>query len=159
MNGIDVYTNWGGGLWLKCRTLTNFPHLEQKECRRRVTPVIGCAAACLILSLFLWLCAWPCFGCASTAAKDPTRCVLSGTPAPLPGPGSASNPEAMFAAICGQTHNQIRLITAHHLIRFNKTQTDFDTWDDSPVICRQVLDVSVPRAGERAAHVRIVGHF
>lgn len=153
MNSINVYTNWGGSLWLKCRTLTNLPHLKQRECRTRVTPVIldiGHVAACL--SVFLWLCAWPCFGCASTAAKDPTRCVLSGTPAPLPGPGSASNPEAMFAAICGQIHNQIRLLTAHDLIRCNKTQTDFapswwcylyarqqedfDTWDDSPIICR-----------------------
>lgn len=126
MNSINVYTNWGGSLWLKCRTLTNLPHLKQRECRTRVTPVIldiGHVATCL--SVFLWLCAWPCFGCASTAAKDPTRCVLSGTPAPLPGPGSASNPEAMFAAICGQIHNQIRLLTAHDLIRCNKTQTDF----------------------------------
>lgn len=36
---------------------------------------------------------------------------------------------------------------------------DFDTWDDSPVICGQVLDVSIPRAGKGAAHVRVVGHF
>lgn len=113
-------------LWLKFRTLSKFPHLKQRERRTRVPPVIlglGRVAACL--RVFLWLCARPCSGCASTAAKDPTRCVLSETPALLPGPGSASNPEAMFAAICGRIHNQIRLITAQDLIRFNKTQTDF----------------------------------
>lgn len=58
------------------------------------------AGACV--SVFLWLCWRPCSGCGATAATDPTRCVLSATPAPPPGPGSASNPEATSAAICRQ---------------------------------------------------------
>lgn len=54
------------------------------------------------VSVFLWLCWRPCSGCGATVATDPTRCVLSASPAPPPGPGSASNPEATSAAICGQ---------------------------------------------------------
>lgn len=61
-----------------------------------------CGRACACVSVFLWLCWRPCSGCGATAAMDPTRCVLSATPAPPPGPGSASNPEATSAAICRQ---------------------------------------------------------
>lgn len=77
-----------------------------------------CAVACV--SVFLWLSLQQCFGCASTAAMDLTRYVLSETPAPLPGQGSASNPEAMFATICGQIYEQFRLITEEVLIKFNE---------------------------------------
>lgn len=76
------------------------------------------------VSVFLGLCSQLCFVCASTAVKGLTRCVLSETPAPLLGPGFASNPEAIFAAICGWIHKQIRLITEGILIRQLK-QTDF----------------------------------
>lgn len=76
------------------------------------------------VSVFLWLCSQLCFGCVSTAAKGPTRYVLSETPAPLLGPGFANNPEAIFATICGQIYKQIRLITEVILIRHLK-QTDF----------------------------------
>lgn len=69
------------------------------------------------VSVFLWLCSQQCFGCASTAAKGLTRYVLSEIPAPLLGPGSASNPGAIFATICGQIYKQIRLITEDILIR------------------------------------------
>lgn len=68
------------------------------------------------VSAFLWLCSQRWLGCASTATTDLTRYVLSATPAPLLGPGSASNPEAMFATICRQIHKQIRLITEDVLI-------------------------------------------
>lgn len=65
------------------------------------------------VSVFLWLCSRPCFGCASTAATGLTRYFLSETPAPPLGPGSASNPEAIFATICGEIHQQIRLVTGY----------------------------------------------
>lgn len=78
-------------------------------------PLAVCSKASV--SVFLWLCSQLCFGCVSTAAKGLTRCVLSATPAPLLGPGSANNPEAIFATICRQIFQQIRLITTDSLIR------------------------------------------
>lgn len=73
-----------------------------------------CVRACV--SVFLWLCWRPCSGCGATTATDPTRCVLSATPAPPPGPGSASNPAATSAAICGQIEQTDQ---AHRRGRFN----------------------------------------
>lgn len=91
------------------------------SCNPGCAPSSVCFEACV--SVFLWLCSQQCFGCASIAAKGLTRYVLSETPAPLLGPGSASNPEAIFATICGQIYKQIRLITEDILIRQLK-QTD-----------------------------------
>lgn len=62
----------------------------------------ACMRLFVCVSVFLWLCWRPCSGCGATTAMDPTRCVLSATPGPPPGPGSASNPEATSAAICGR---------------------------------------------------------
>lgn len=65
MNRIKIYTDWGGGLWLQCRTLANVPSLKR---RARVNPVIlGTARVaacqrqgqCLPLDLraaMLWMC-------------------------------------------------------------------------------------------------------
>lgn len=98
------------------------PSFEQRGCIIWDTPVrldvlhpSACFEACV--SVFLWLCSQLCFGCASTAVKGLTRYVLSETPAPLLGPDSASNPEAIFVAICRQIYKQIRLITEDILIR------------------------------------------
>lgn len=84
-------------------------------CNPGHAPSSVCFKACV--SFFLWLCSQQCFECASTAAMGLTRYVLSETPDPLLGPGSASNPEAIFATICGQIYKQIRLITEDVLIR------------------------------------------
>lgn len=108
---------------------TSFPHLNKRgEYIIWGTPIILDGLHPLFVSrpvsVFLWLCSQQCFGCASTAEKGLTRCVLSETPAPLLGRGSASNPEAIFATICRQINKQIRLITEDILIRLLK-QTDF----------------------------------
>ena len=87
-----------------------------RDAGRAPSPV--CWEACV--SVFLWLCSQQCFGCASTVERGPTRYVLSETPAPPLGRGSASNPEAIFATICGHTYKQIRLITEDILIRLIK---------------------------------------
>lgn len=110
--------------WLRCKYMSNFcfiPSFKQRGCIIRDNPAIldvlhlVCFKACV--SVFLWLCSQQCFGCVSTAAKGRTRYVLSETPAPLLGPGSASNPGAIFATICGQICKQIRLIAEDVLIR------------------------------------------
>lgn len=125
-----VKRGWG---WLGCKTMSNVyfvPSFKQEGGIHNLghsynpgrTPSSVCFKACV--SVFLWLCSQQCFGCASTAEKGLTRCVLSETPAPLLGRGSASNPEAIFATICRQINKQIRLITEDILIRLLK-QTDF----------------------------------
>lgn len=80
-----------------------------------LAPSSACSMACV--SVFLWLGSQQCSGCASTAERGLTRCVLSVTPAPQLGPGSASNPEAIFAAICGRICKQIRLTANDVLIK------------------------------------------